>query len=260
MNRNVALTIAGSDSSGGAGIQADLKTFMALGVHGCSAITCVTAQNTLGVKRVDALSSDSLLSQISTVFEDFPINSIKTGMLLNQSLIEATYECLSNKKSHKVIDPVMVSRAGSLLLEKNAIDAYQELLFPQADILTPNIYEATILSGQEIREKEDIEYAAKKIIDQGVASVLIKGGGNRNLRGKDYFQSNVNECMWISHPTIKTKDTHGSGCTLAAAITAYLAKGLTLIEAIKKAKDYINKCLNNSLELGEGQGPFWHLS
>ena len=185
MNKNVVLTIAGSDSSGGAGIQADLKTFMALGVHGCTAITCVTSQNTCGVKRVDAMTSDSLKSQINTVFEDFPIKAIKTGMLLNRSLIEATSECIANLKIPKLIDPVMVSRAGSLLLEKNAIDAYQELLFPQAELITPNIYEASILTEIEIKEEKDFEYAAKKLIDKGISSILIKGGGNKNLQGKE---------------------------------------------------------------------------
>ena len=172
----IALTIGGSDSGGGAGIQADLKTFMALQVHGCSAISCVTAQNTLGVSRVDALPPAALLAQIEAVTSDLPVGALKTGMLLNAALIEATAAALAPLKLPRLIDPVMVSRAGSVLLEADAIAAYR-LLLPLAELLTPNIHEARLLTGQPIESAADVERAAVRLLTLGPAAVLIKGGG-----------------------------------------------------------------------------------
>ena len=253
-----ALTIGGSDSSGGAGIQADLKTFMALKIHGCSAITCITAQNTCGVTRVDQLPPLSIEAQIQAVFSDIKISAIKTGMLLNSTNIEVTASSLSKTKIPKIIDPVMVSRAGSVLLETKAVEAYKSLLFPQADLLTPNIHEASVLTGREISLPKDVEDAAKMLIDQGAASVLIKGGGLVNSKGSDYFLTSSQEGEWIRSQYIETIHTHGTGCTLGAAITAYRAKGISLKESIRKAKNFLQELLTKPLIIGSGPNPLSH--
>ena len=258
MIRGIALTIGGSDSGGCAGIQADLKTFMALKIHGCTAITCVTAQNTYGVNRVDPLPSTSLKEQIITVLNDFDIGALKTGMLLNKSLIETTSECLNSINIPKLIDPVMVSRAGSTLIEKDAVEAYKKLLIPQAELITPNIYEGSLISGLEITNKKEMEKAAEKIINHGVSAVLIKGGGIKNLRGKDYFLTSKNNGQWFVNNTINTQNTNGSGCTLIAAITAFRSSNYNLSDSIKKAKNYVEQGLINSLDIGKGQGPLCH--
>ena len=158
MYSKVALSIGGSDSGGGAGIQADLRTFMALKVHGCTAITCVTAQNSISVKSVDAIEINNINDQIDQLFSDFPIKSLKTGMLLNENIIKATAKTIQNQDISKIIDPVMVSRTGAKLLEQNAIDAYKEYLFPQADLITPNIFEANLLTDMDIKCQKDIKY------------------------------------------------------------------------------------------------------
>ena len=253
-----ALTIAGSDSSGGAGIQADLKTFMALQIHGCSAVTCITAQNTSGVTRLDQLPPISIEAQIQAVFSDIKISAIKTGMLLNSTNIEVTASSLSKTKIPKIIDPVMVSRAGSVLLETKAVEAYKSLLFPQADLLTPNIHEASVLTGKEINLPKDVEDAAKILIDQGAKSVLIKGGGLVNSKGSDYFLTSSEEGEWIRSQFIETIHTHGSGCTLGAAITAYRAKGISLKESIRKAKNFLQELLTKPLIIGSGPNPLCH--
>jgi len=183
----IALSIGGSDSGGGAGIQADLKTFLALQVHGCSALTCITAQNTCGVSRVDALPPEALSAQIEAVLSDLPVAALKTGMLLNRALIEATAAALEPLSIPKLIDPVMVSRAGSLLLEPEAIVAYRQRLLPLAELITPNLHEARLLSGQEINTAQDVERAAALLLEQGPGAVLIKGGGRAELRGRDYL-------------------------------------------------------------------------
>ncbi len=254
----IALTIGGSDSGGGAGIQADLKTFMAQGVHGCSAITCVTAQNTLGVHRVDALPPDALIAQIEAVSSDLAVGALKTGMLLNQRLIEATAEAIGPLTVPKLIDPVMVSRAGAVLLEPGAIEAYQRCLLPQAELVTPNLHEARLLTGRSIQGAADVEAAAAKMLGQGPAAVLIKGGGLAELRGRDYLLTRQGGGHWLTHPAIATPHTHGSGCTLGAAITAGRARGLDLEAAVQAAKRYVEGGLRWSLAIGGGQGPLCH--
>lgn len=173
----IALTIGGSDSGGGAGIQADLKTFSALQVHGCSAISCVTAQNTLGVERVDALPPEALRAQVEAVSRDLPVAALKTGMLLNRGLIEATAASIAPLAAARVIDPVMVSRSGAVLLEPEAIEALKALLLPLADLLTPNVQEARLLGGQPLESAGDLELAAERIAAMGPKAVLIKGAG-----------------------------------------------------------------------------------
>ena len=261
MTPAIALTIGGSDSGGGAGIQADLKTFTALQVHGCSAITCVTAQNTIGVSRVDALPPPALLAQIEAVTSDLPVAALKTGMLLNAALIEAAAAALAPLTMPRLIDPVMVSRAGAVLLEPEAIAAYR-LLLPLAELLTPNIHEAGLLSGVAIETAADVERAAAWLLELGPAAVLIKGGGLSALRGRDYLLARQGAGQWLAHAGIDTPHTHGSGCTLGAAITAYRAQGRPLTEAVVAAKRYVEGALRQSLAIGAGQGPLchWHAS
>jgi hydroxymethylpyrimidine/phosphomethylpyrimidine kinase len=264
----IALTIGGSDSGGGAGIQADLKTFTALRVHGCSAISCVTAQNTLGVNRVDALPPESLTAQVEAVVSDLTVGALKTGMLLNQALIEATAAAIAPLAAPKLIDPVMVSRAGAVLLEASAIEAYRRCLLPQAELLTPNLQEAQLLTGLAIESAAEVEVAAARLLAIGQAgatrgatgplAVLIKGGGLSELRGRDYLLSREGQGRWLAHAPIATSHTHGSGCTLGAAITAGRARGLELEAAVVAAKDYVEGGLRRALAIGGGQGPLCH--
>jgi hydroxymethylpyrimidine/phosphomethylpyrimidine kinase len=254
----IALTIGGSDSGGGAGIQADLKTFTALKVHGCSALSCITAQNTRGVSRVDALPPEALTAQIEAVLSDLPVAALKTGMLLNRSLIEATALALGPLSIPKLIDPVMVSRAGAVLLEPEAIQAYRNHLLPLADLLTPNLHEAGLLSDLPIASASDVERAAAVLREQGVAAVLVKGGGLAELRGRDYLLAGEHPGRWLVGAVIDTAHTHGSGCTLGAAITAYRARGLELVDAVLAAKTYVEGGLRHALAIGGGQGPLCH--
>jgi hydroxymethylpyrimidine/phosphomethylpyrimidine kinase len=257
----VVLTIGGSDSGGGAGIQADLKTFAALQVHGCSALTCVTAQNTLGVDRVDGLPAAALAAQIQAVCRDLPVRALKTGMLLNQNLITTTAEQIAPLEAFRLIDPVMVSRAGAVLLEPDAIAALQQRLLPLADLLTPNIREASLLSGLPITSAAEMEAAAEALAAQGPKAVLLKGGGLAALRGVDLFWCD-GHAQWLRSAAVATPHTHGSGCTLSAAIVAQWARGLPLLEAIHAAKGYVEGGLRSSLAIGGGQGPLghWHRS
>ena len=258
MYSKIALSIGGSDSGGGAGIQADLRTFMALNVHGCSVITCITAQNSFEVNYVEAVKKDTLISQIDTLFSDFNINALKTGMLLNDRIIDDTASKLKSYSIPKVIDPVMVTRTGSKLLEDDAISAYKKLLLPNADIVTPNIFEANLLSNCEIKNKEDIELSAKNIIELGAKAVLIKGGGLKDMQGKDFYLDVNGKRKWFINKLINTKNTHGSGCTLSSAICGYQALGFDLIESIKRAKLFIERSLEKSYKIGSGPGPLGH--
>jgi hydroxymethylpyrimidine/phosphomethylpyrimidine kinase len=258
MYSKIALSIGGSDSGGGAGIQADLRTFMSLKVHGCSVITCITAQNSIEVSCVEAVEKNTLLSQLDTLFSDFDIDALKTGMLLNERIINDTASKLRTYKITKIIDPVMVTRTGSKLLEDSAINAYKKMLLPIADLVTPNIYEANLLTGQKIRSKEDIENSARKIIGLGAKAVLIKGGGIKDMKGKDFFLDLNGRKEWLLNNLIDTENTHGSGCTLSAAICAYKALGFEIIESIQKAKLFVEKSLENSYKIGSGPGPLGH--
>lgn len=256
----VALTIAGSDSGGGAGIQTDLRTFAFHCVHGTSAITCITAQNTLGVSLVNAIASEAVVAQIRAVVEDIGVQAAKTGMLLNQEIISAVAEELRSLQiDNIVVDPVMVSRTGALLIDDDAMEALCDQLIPQALIITPNRYEAEILSGLKIDSLENMKIAAqiiyKKLAPQ---TVLVKGGGmSGNLRGVDvWFDGERWEILKTKQ--VETNNTHGTGCTLSAAITANLALGKDLWIAVQEAKEYVTSALNNSLDIGKGQGPVGH--
>lgn len=255
----VALTIAGSDSGGGAGIQADLRTFAFHQIHGTSAITCITAQNTLGVTRVDALPPDAVIAQISAVLDDIGVQAAKTGMLLNQDIISTVAKQVEIAQlANFVVDPVMVSRAGAQLIADEAITTLSQRLIPLATVLTPNRYEAQILSGLEINTLEDMQVAAQRILKLGAKAVLVKGGSMPgDLRGVDVW-FNGDRLETLSTETVNTANTHGTGCTLSAAIAANLALGQELLPAVKAAKRYVTTALHHSLSIGKGQGPIGH--
>lgn len=253
----VALTIAGSDSGGGAGIQADLRTFAFHRVHGTCALTCVTAQNTLGVSRVDALPPEAVVAQLDAVVSDIGLQATKTGMLLNGDIIAAVAQ-QAPRLGQLVVDPVMVSRAGAQLIDDGAIACLRQQLIPQALILTPNRYEAQILSGLAIHTLEDMEAAARTIGQLGPGAVLVKGGGMAGeLRGVDVWWDGRRSQL-LKTETVETVHTHGTGCTLSAAIAANLALGKAPLEATQAAKRYVTEALKHALNLGQGQGPVGH--
>jgi len=255
----VALTIAGSDSGGGAGIQADLKTFAFHRVHGTSALTCITAQNTQGVARVDALPPAAVVAQIEAVVEDIGIQSAKLGMLLNADIMQAVAEVMAHSSIRSwVVDPVMVSRTGAQLIDDAAIATLRKSLVPLATLLTPNRYEAQILSDLEINTLADMKAAARKIYELGPQAVMVKGGGmTGDLRGVDVWFDG-DRVTTLTTETVDTPDTHGTGCTLSAAIAANLALGKDPLTAVQQAKDYVTQALHFALRIGRGQGPIGH--
>lgn len=255
----VALTIAGSDSGGSAGIQADLRTFAFHCVHGTSALTCITAQNTLGVTRVDALPVDAVVAQIRAVFADIDIQAAKTGMLLNQEIIAAvSAEVESLNINNLVVDPVMVSRTGAQLIDDAAVATLRDVLIPKAILVTPNRYEAQILSDLEIHTLDDMKAAAKQIYEQGAKAVLVKGGGmSGELRGVDVLYDGL-QLETLQTTSVDTNNTSGTGCTLSAAIASNLALSYPLDKAVERAKNYVTTALKHSLTIGKGKGPVGH--
>jgi len=255
----VAMTIAGSDSGGGAGIQADLKTFAFNCVHGTSAITCITAQNTLGVNRVDVVPVEGILAQIEAVVMDIGIHALKTGMLLNQEIIEAvTIQIQTLGLKNLVVDPVMVARSGAKLMNDDAIAIIKQQLIPLATITTPNRYEAEILSNLTINTLEDMHKAAQVIYKLGAKAVLVKGGGMEGeLKGVDVWFDGV-DLETLKTEVIDTPNTHGTGCTLSAAITANLAKGIFPLQSVIQAKTYVTAALKFNLAIGKGHGSIGH--
>jgi hydroxymethylpyrimidine/phosphomethylpyrimidine kinase len=255
----VALTVAGSDSGGGAGIQADLRTFAFHCVHGTSALTCVTAQNTLGVMRVDALSAEAVAAQIEAVVGDIGVDAVKTGMLLNREIMAAVASGVEAWNiGNLVVDPVMVSRSGDRLIDDGAIAFLQDVLIPMAAVVTPNRFEAQILSGLEIASVDDMRSAAEKIHSLGAKAVLVKGGGmTGDLRGIDVWFDGTRLDV-LKTENVDTANTHGTGCTLSAAISANLALGKDLFTAVTLAKNYVTTALKYALDIGEGQGPVGH--
>jgi hydroxymethylpyrimidine/phosphomethylpyrimidine kinase len=255
----IAMTIAGSDSGGGAGIQADLRTFAFHCVHGTSVLTCITAQNTQGVTRVDAMPPEAVTAQFETVMIDMRVGAIKTGMLLNQEIIKTVAKKLvAFGFGNVVVDPVMVSRTGAQLIDDNAVKTIREQLIPLAAIATPNRYEAQILADMDIHTLKDMQTAAQKIHKLGARSVLVKGGGMiGQLKGVDvWFDGDCLEVLQTE--TIDTVHTHGTGCTLSAAIAANLALGKPRFQAVQDAKNYVTEALKYSLAIGQGQGPVGH--
>ncbi|MBR5152510.1 MAG: bifunctional hydroxymethylpyrimidine kinase/phosphomethylpyrimidine kinase [Clostridia bacterium] len=251
------LTVAGSDSSGGAGIQADLKTFLANGVYGMSAITALTAQNTMGVRSVLEVTPQFLQQQLEAVFEDIPPDAVKVGMVPTAELIETFSACLKQWEApNLVIDPVMVSTSGSSLIQRDAVEVLKRELFPIATVITPNIPEAERLTGKTIRTSEDMCEAAKQLGDQWGCGVLVKGG-HLLWDANDVLYCHE-KVRWFQGKRIANNNTHGTGCTLSSAIAANLAKGISLEEAVVNAKDYISGALSAMLNLGNGSGPLHH--
>jgi len=254
----IALTIAGSDSGGGAGIQADLKTFHHFGVYGTSALTLITAQNTLGVREVQLLRPELVAKQIEAVAGDFELCAAKTGALGSEELIEAVAASVSEHAiPNLVVDPVMISKHGDPLLPTGAIDALQRRLFPRAALVTPNLHEAAELLGRPVESEEQMRDAALSVHDLGAAAVLVKGG---QLPGEEAVDLLYDGAAFtrLSAPRIDTPHTHGTGCTYSAAITALLARGETLHDAVRQAKDFISRAIANAPGLGHGHGPVDH--
>jgi hydroxymethylpyrimidine/phosphomethylpyrimidine kinase len=252
-----ALTIAGSDSSGGAGIQADLKTFAALGVFGCSAITAVTAQNTLGVSAVAQLDPSMVVAQIDTVLADLEIHATKIGMLASEAIVSAVADAVRRHRlSNVVVDPVMVSKSGARLLDQDAVDAMRTRLFPLSTIVTPNVFEAEALTGKPIANRQDQCAAAIALMDLGPRAVLVKGG---HLDGPavDVFHDG-HQTVELEAERIDSPHTHGTGCTLSSAIAARLALGDDLPSAVRAAKAYVTRAIAQAPGLGHGHGPLQH--
>ncbi len=247
--RHVALTIAGSDSGGGAGIQADLKTFAALGLHGTSVITALTAQNPRAVIAVQALPPGFVQEQIRAVLEELPPRAAKTGMLFSADIIRAVAASWAGRRIPLVVDPVMVSTSGASLLQPEAIDALQAELLPRARLVTPNLDEARLLTGLELREPEDLRRAARQMQDRFGCAVLVKGGHLPGREAIDVLRDGREE-MLLRAPRVKGVSSHGTGCTYSAAITGYLALGCALAQAVELAKTYITHALQQSPAVG----------
>lgn len=251
------LSIAGSDSSGGAGIQADLKTITCLGEYGMTVITAITAQNTIGVSAVEGISVDMVKAQIDAVFQDIRPDAVKLGMIATPDIMEAICEKLVEYKAgHIVVDPVMVATSGSALMEDETVQTLKERLIPLAEVITPNISEAEVLSGISIDSKEDMEKAAGKIAGYYHGAILVKGGHLKDTA--DDLLYTDGQAIWISGKRIVNENTHGTGCTLSSAIATFLAKGYSLEESVKEAKNYVTGAIAAGLNLGQGRGPLWH--
>ena len=252
-----ALTIAGSDCSGGAGIQADIKTMTMHGVYAMSAITALTAQNTTGVRAIQESEPEFLMQQIDAVFEDIYPDAVKIGMVSSSELIHVIVDRLNYYGAKNiVVDPVMVASAGSSLMKDNAVKTLIKELFPVATLVTPNIPEAQVLSGMNIRNREDMVTVAKYIGDNFHCAVLLKGGHSINDANDLLYDHG--ELIWFAGRRIDNPNTHGTGCTLSSAIASNLAKGFTLTESVQNAKDYISGALSDMLNLGKGSGPMNH--
>ncbi len=254
---NTALSIAGSDSSGGAGIQADIKTMMANGVYAMSAITALTAQNTTGVTSIMEVSPEFLADQLDAVFTDIYPDAVKTGMVSSEKLIETIAAKLKEYSAKNiVVDPVMVATSGAKLISDGAIETLKKELLPLATVITPNIPEAEVLSDMSITTEEDMIEAARIIYEKYGCAVLCKGGHKVN-DANDLLYRDGNY-VWFKGRRIDNPNTHGTGCTLSSAIASNLAKGYTLDEAVKTAKNYISGALSAMLDLGKGSGPMNH--
>lgn len=257
MKKKTALSIAGSDCSGGAGIQADLKTMTMNGVFAMSAITAMTAQNTTGVMAVQESTPEFLRQQIDAVFEDIYPDAVKIGMMASGELIEVIADRLcAYHAGNIVVDPVMVATSGSALIREDALQTMVKKLLPIATLVTPNIPEAQILCGMTISSKEDMAAAAKKLSEECGCAVLLKGGHSINDANDLLYAGG--EAMWFYGKRINNPNTHGTGCTLSSAIAANLAKGYPLAESVRRAKDYISGALAAMLDLGKDSGPMDH--
>lgn len=258
---SMCLTIAGSDPGGGAGIQGDLKTFSALGAYGMAVLTALTAQNTREVRDIHLVPPDFISTQLATVLDDLPCHAAKTGMLANAEVIRAVSRELRTRSiPHLIVDPVMVSTSGARLLDENAVESLRQELLPLASLVTPNAQEAAVLAGMEIHTQADAEQAARRIFAMGARAVLIKGGdfAVEEPHVTDLLFDGKEVITWTSH-RIRTRNTHGSGCALAAATTVYLARGYPLRKAVEKARYYVFQAIRAALPIGQGHGPINHL-
>lgn len=252
-----ALSIAGSDSSGGAGIQADIKAMTMNGVYAMTAITALTAQNTLGVRSIQESTADFLRDQIDTVFEDIFPDAVKIGMLSSSSIIDIVAERLVYYEARNiVVDPVMVSTSGSRLLDESAVEALSTKLIPVATVITPNIHEAEILSGESIRDEGDMKRVAVSLYKKYGCAVLLKGG--HSVNDANDILCDKGEVVKFEGKRIDNPNTHGTGCTLSSAIAANLAKGYGLEDSVARAKEYVSGALAAMLDLGSGSGPMMH--
>lgn len=255
------LSIAGSDSGGGAGIQADMKTFSALGCYGMTAITAVTAQNTLGVRAIQAISPEVLRDQIDMVLEDIGAHAVKIGMLHSSELVITVAEAVDRHRLKKlVLDPVMVSTSGAALIDNSAISALVRELFPRSRLVTPNLDEASLLVGRPLRSEAEMEAAAQEMLRMGANAVLLKGGHLPGDLVCDLLLEKAGEAQWMRASRIDTINTHGTGCTLSSAVAAYLASGATLRQAVENARAYVRDALKASaaVRTGAGSGPLNH--
>ena len=255
----VALTIAGSDSGGGAGIQADLRTFAALRVFGTSAITGLTAQNTTSVTRIELASPEMVAAQIAAVLDDFPVAAAKTGMLGDARVIGAVAATLRERRIEKlVVDPVMIAKSGAALMAADAVGAFVAQILPLAHIVTPNLPEAEALAKRPVDTPARVLDAAKAIVDLGAKLVVVKGGHAPGGVVEDLVWDG-HEAHRISGPRVETGSTHGTGCTLSAAITAWLARGIAPVEAVRRARKFVEGSLAAARPLGKGHGPTHHM-
>jgi hydroxymethylpyrimidine/phosphomethylpyrimidine kinase len=251
------MTIAGSDSGGGAGIQADLKTFSALGVYGASTLTAITAQNTVAVTAVHELPTDVIAAQIDAVITDIGVDAVKTGMLSSVAIVEVVAQELKRHGiTNLVVDPVMVAKSGDALLRREAVDSLRTRLLPLAAVVTPNIPEAETLTGREIVSDEDMRRAAEEIVAMGARAVVVKGGHRDGPATDLYYDGS--RFQEFSAPRFDTVNTHGTGCTFASAVAAGLAQGKDVIDAVAQAKEYVTGAIRNSYPLGQGHGPVHH--
>jgi hydroxymethylpyrimidine/phosphomethylpyrimidine kinase len=254
-----ALSIAGFDGSGGAGIQADLKTFSALGCYGTTVLTVLPVQNTMGVRSIYEISLECIEEQLKAILEDIPIDAVKIGMLYRADIIESIVNLIFYYNiKNIVLDPVMVAKSGDLLLLPDAIEAMKELLIPLSTVLTPNLMETSVILGKTISKKSQMELAAQDLYQMGAKAVIVKGG---------HLQGECDDCLcldgsiyWFTQARVNTKNTHGTGCTFSAAIASYLARGCSIFEAVKYAKSYLTRAIEAAakLEIGQGHGPVHH--
>ena len=253
----VALTIAGADSGGGAGLAADLKTFLAPRVHGTAAVTCVTAQNTVGVRAIERLPMELVRAQIAAVLDDLAPEAAKAGFLAGPAAIEAIV-ALADRLPPLIVDPVLVDKHNRPILGEEPVQALRASLLPRAALITPNLAEAALLTGREAHDRAGMEAAAAALLEMGVAAALIKGGRLGTDRSPDLLVTRTGVWAWLDAPRVSTTAVHGSGDTLAAAIAARVAWGADIPTAVGLAKSYVTACLESSLEIGQGQGPVGH--
>ncbi|MFI8764938.1 bifunctional hydroxymethylpyrimidine kinase/phosphomethylpyrimidine kinase [Streptomyces sp. NPDC053792] len=258
MNPPLVLTVAGSDSGGGAGIQADLKTMLALGVHGMSVLTAVTAQNSRGVQGVWELPTEAVRAQYRAVVDDIGVQAVKTGMLASAALVETVAELLADTGAPVVVDPVGVSKHGDPLLAETALDSVRRRLLPRATVATPNLDEVTQLTGVRVADENDMRPAAEAVLSYGPRWVLIKGGHLPGGQEAVDLLTDGTEEHWLRAPRHDNRHTHGTGCTLASAVASGLAKGLAVPEAVRQAKEYVTGALAAGFALGSGIGPVDH--